>query len=59
MFDTCFCLGLWCPLKDSCRRYIVKPDDISLMFLTPLWSGESKECPVYLPVDEGGDIDDA
>lgn len=48
MNDIDLCSGLFCPLKNTCWRYLHRPKSELLWLVDPAYSEKEKKCKLYL-----------
>lgn len=45
--DYAHCLGINCPIRDKCKRYLPEPPDAPLWWVPSAYREGLKECPYF------------
>lgn len=50
--NYCYCSGITCALRESCKRWLPDPPDIKLWWIPVAYKQETKQCPHLDPINK-------
>ena len=56
MNDITLCKGQNCPLKEQCKRFKTKPEDLQSYFIYTPYDHRGEKCDYYLPTNNKPDV---